>query len=31
MESAKQSWDIILTDQPEAATFKDRFEAFMAE
>lgn len=30
MESAKQSWDVILTDQPEAAEFKDRFEAFMA-
>jgi len=30
MESAKKSWDIILTDQPEAAEFKDRFEAFIA-
>ncbi|MGR3504116.1 TRAP transporter substrate-binding protein [Pseudaestuariivita sp.] len=30
MEAAKQSWDVILTDQPEAAEFKDRFEAFIA-
>ena len=30
MESAKKSWDVILTDQPEAADFNDRFEAFMA-
>ncbi|PWJ17060.1 TRAP transporter substrate-binding protein [Jannaschia seohaensis] len=30
MESAKQSWDVILTDQPEATEFKERFEAFMA-
>lgn len=31
MEAARQSWDVILTDQPEAAEFKDRFEAFMAQ
>lgn len=30
MEEAKKSWDIILTDQPEATDFKNRFEAFMA-
>ena len=30
MEAARKSWDVILTDQPEAAAFKDRFEAFMA-
>jgi tripartite ATP-independent transporter DctP family solute receptor len=30
MESAKKSWDIILTDQPEATDFKNRFEAFIA-
>ncbi|MEM0934438.1 MAG: TRAP transporter substrate-binding protein [Pseudomonadota bacterium] len=30
MEAAKQSWDVILTDQPEATEFKDRFDAFMA-
>lgn len=30
MESAKKSWDVILTDQPEATDFKNRFEAFMA-
>ncbi|MEL6782274.1 MAG: TRAP transporter substrate-binding protein [Pseudomonadota bacterium] len=30
MESAKQSWEVILTDQPEATEFKERFEAFMA-
>jgi hypothetical protein len=31
MEAARQSWDVILTDQPEATEFKDRFEAFMAQ
>jgi TRAP-type C4-dicarboxylate transport system substrate-binding protein len=30
MEAARQSWDVILTDQPEATEFKNRFEAFMA-
>lgn len=30
MESARKSWDVILTDQPEATEFKDRFDAFMA-
>ncbi|MFN3145493.1 MAG: TRAP transporter substrate-binding protein [Paracoccaceae bacterium] len=30
MESARKSWDVILTDQPEATEFKNRFEAFMA-
>lgn len=30
MEAAKKSWDVILTDQPEATEFKDRFDAFMA-
>lgn len=30
MEAARQSWDVILTDQPEATEFKSRFEAFMA-
>lgn len=30
MEAAKKSWDIILTDQPEATDFKNRFEAFIA-
>lgn len=29
MVEAKKSWDIILTDQPEATEFKNRFEAFM--
>ncbi len=31
MEAARQSWDVILTDQPEATDFKERFEAFMAQ
>ncbi|MFK7791160.1 MAG: TRAP transporter substrate-binding protein [Devosiaceae bacterium] len=31
MEAARQSWDVILTDQPEATEFKERFEAFMAQ
>lgn len=30
MEAARGSWEVILTDQPEATAFKDRFEAFMA-
>ncbi|MEO1678641.1 MAG: TRAP transporter substrate-binding protein [Pseudomonadota bacterium] len=30
MEAARKSWDVILTDQPEATEFKDRFDAFMA-
>ena len=30
MEAARKSWDVILTDQPEATAFKERFEAFMA-
>jgi len=30
MVEAKKSWDIILTDQPEATDFKNRFEAFIA-
>ncbi|XWN32627.1 MAG: TRAP transporter substrate-binding protein [Devosia sp.] len=30
-DAARQSWDVILTDQPEASEFKDRFEAFMAQ
>ena len=30
MEAARQSWYVILTDQPEATEFKNRFEAFMA-
>ena len=31
MEAARTSWDVILTDQPEATAFRDRFEAFMAQ
>lgn len=30
MAEAKKSWDVILTDQPEATDFKNRFEAFLA-
>ncbi len=30
MEAARQSWDVILTDQPEATEFKERFEAAMS-
>lgn len=31
MEAARKSWDVILTDQPEATEYKNRFEAFMAQ
>jgi TRAP-type transport system periplasmic protein len=31
MEMARKSWDVILTDQPEATEFKDRFLAFMGK
>jgi TRAP-type transport system periplasmic protein len=30
MEKARQSWDVILTDQPEARNYLERFQAFMA-
>ncbi len=30
MEKARQSWDVILTDQPEARDYLERFQAFMA-
>ncbi len=30
MEAARQSWEVILADQPEATDFKNRFETFMA-
>jgi TRAP-type transport system periplasmic protein len=29
MESAKKSWDVILTDQPEARSYLERFQAAM--
>ena len=31
MEAARESWDVILADQPEATSFKNRFEEFMAQ
>ena len=31
MEMARNSWDVILTDQPEATAYKDRFLAFMGK
>lgn len=31
MEAARRSWDVILTDQPEAADFRERFEVFMEQ
>jgi TRAP-type transport system periplasmic protein len=30
MEKARQSWDVILTDQPEARDYLERFQASMA-
>jgi TRAP-type transport system periplasmic protein len=30
MDKARQSWDVILTDQPEARDYLERFQAFMA-